>query len=97
MAERAIAAAKLANIKEGHVKSQHAPPIGGATESRPLISREEAAKKLGVGKSSVDRAKYVLDHGFAGSRLPIAIIESVPAASTAAGERMYCHHLNWLE
>jgi hypothetical protein len=42
--------------QKGDIASQrHGSPIG-----EPLISREEAAKKLNVGTSSVDRARQVL-------------------------------------
>jgi hypothetical protein len=48
--ERAVAAAKLANLKHGDVASQkHDAPIGAS-----IITRDEAAKKLGVGKGTLD-------------------------------------------
>ncbi len=57
LAERATAAAKLANLKHGGDRSK--TPIGVLKE-KPLVTVEEAAKKLGVGSGSVDRARAVL-------------------------------------
>jgi hypothetical protein len=48
-----MAAARIATIKKG--ENQHAP-IGAP-------SRSDAAESLNVGRSSVQRARKVLDHG----------------------------------
>jgi ParB-like chromosome segregation protein Spo0J len=53
--QRAIVAAKLANLMEGR-PSKKTPPIGG-------VSTKAAAKVLHVSPRSVERAKCVLKHG----------------------------------
>jgi FixJ family two-component response regulator len=58
VAERATAAAKLANLKEGRPRRNETTPIGVVN-----VTVKEAAKKLGVGSSSVDRARAVLAKG----------------------------------
>ena len=59
VAERATAAAKLANLKRGDAATQRSDSPTGES----LVSREEAAKKLGVSGSSIDRARAVLAKG----------------------------------
>jgi N6-adenosine-specific RNA methylase IME4 len=59
--QRAVVAAKIANLKLGD--NQHrkeGPPIGGGS-----VSAADAAKMLNVGKRSVERAKQVIDDGTA--------------------------------
>jgi hypothetical protein len=61
LAERAAAGAKMANLVHGDVKSQrHDAPVGA---SQPIVTREEAAKIVGVGKGTLDRAHTVLAKG----------------------------------
>jgi hypothetical protein len=52
--QRAMAAAKIATLRDGQRKS--GSPIGGATQA-------DAAKMLNVGKRSVERAREVAHHG----------------------------------
>jgi ParB-like chromosome segregation protein Spo0J len=55
--QRGMVAARLANIKHGHVASQkHDGPIG-------LSSIKQASEQLSVGERTTKRAKTVLDHG----------------------------------
>ncbi|GAB1389278.1 MAG: hypothetical protein AMXMBFR78_04540 [Rubrivivax sp.] len=56
--QRAMAAAKLANLANGQRKT--ASPIGEAA------TQSEAAALLNVGKRTVERAREVTDHGAPG-------------------------------
>jgi len=69
--QRAMAAAKLANMKEGHAASQRQPheiiDENDAVEiSTASISQGEAANLLNVSRSTVTEAKKVLNEGAAG-------------------------------
>lgn len=57
--QRAMIAAKLANLKDGQRKSSGASIGAPRTE----VSQIDAAGKMGVGRISVQRAKKVLDKG----------------------------------
>jgi N6-adenosine-specific RNA methylase IME4/ParB-like chromosome segregation protein Spo0J len=57
--QRAMIAAKLANLKDGQRKSSGASIGAPRTE----VSQIDAANKMGVGRMSVQRAKKVLDKG----------------------------------
>lgn len=59
--QRAMVAAKLANLRPGRPKET--PPIGGVSSSNTVA---DAASALNVGTTSVDRAKRVLRSGDAG-------------------------------
>lgn len=54
--QRAMVAAKLANLTNGQ-QARHASPIGEA------VSESQAAKLLNVGKRTVERARKVQDNG----------------------------------
>jgi len=69
--QRAMAAAKLANMKEGYAASQRQPhemiaENDGVEISTPCISQGEAANLLNVSRSTVTEAKKVLNEGTAG-------------------------------
>ena len=69
--QRAMAAAKLANMKSGHAASQRQPhemidENDGAGIQAPCISQREAADLLNVSRATVTEAKKVLDAGTAG-------------------------------
>lgn len=85
LTERGVAAAKLANIKHGGDRkgAEINAPVGALIE-KSLISREEAAEKLGVGKGTVDRAKYVLDKG---TPETVAALETGKTTVSAAYEK----------
>lgn len=72
--QRAIVAAKIANLGDGQRKS--ASPIG-----ERAVTQGEAAQLLNVGKRSVERAREVLDHG---SDELIAAVESGRVSVSAA-------------
>ena len=58
----AMVGAKWAKLKVGHVNTQRVgPPIGGPTTETK--TRDEASKLLGVGTSSIDRAKQIITKG----------------------------------
>jgi len=57
--QRAMVAAKLANLGNGRPKET--PPIGGVSPTP--ITTESAAKSLNVSTTSVERARSVRDHG----------------------------------
>jgi hypothetical protein len=60
--QRAMVAAKWAGLKKGDVSTQRSgPPIGGPQSETK--TRDEAAKLLSVGTSSIDRAKKVIKGG----------------------------------
>lgn len=85
--QRAMAAAKLANMKSGHAASQRQPhemidENDGAGIQAPCISQREAADLLNVSRATVTEAKKVLD---AGTAEEIHAVEAgVTAASTVA-------------
>ncbi len=58
LAERATAAAKLANLTQG--RKVRETPVG---VSLPAVTNKQAAKLLNVGKGSIDRARAVLANG----------------------------------
>ena len=69
--QRAMAAAKLANMKSGHAASQRQPhgmidENDGAGIQAPCISQREAADLLNVSRATVTEAKKVLNEGAAG-------------------------------
>ncbi len=69
--QRAMAAAKLANMKSGHAASQRQPhemiaENDGVEISTPCISQGEAAKLLNISRSTVIEAKKVLNESTAG-------------------------------
>lgn len=74
--QRAIVAAKIANLGDGQRKS--ASPIG-----ERAVTQGEAAQLLNVGKRSVERAREVLDHG---SGELIAAVESGRVSVSAAAD-----------
>lgn len=53
--QRSVAAAKLANLGEGRPAKE--------TASREAVSQAEAAKLMGVGRSTVQRAQQVIEKG----------------------------------
>jgi N6-adenosine-specific RNA methylase IME4 len=57
IAERAMAAARRANLKEGR------PSKTPSTEGVIRISQQQAADQVGVSIASVERARVVVDHG----------------------------------
>lgn len=71
--QRAMIAARIANLKDGQKKSR--APIGAASQS-------EAADRLSVGRRSVQRARTVIDKGTA--ELQQAVEEGKVAVSVAA-------------
>jgi len=75
--QRAMIAAKIANMKLG--SNQHTQ---GASIGAPSVSKKDAAKRMNVGTSSIDRAKKVLDTGTAD--LQQAVEEGKVAVSVAA-------------
>jgi len=56
--QRAMVAAKIANLDEGNPHLELTTPIGAVK-----ISQSEAAEMLNVGRRSVSRAKSLQDHG----------------------------------
>jgi hypothetical protein len=60
ISQRTIVAAKWAQLKVGANQYNEPPPIGGPSTSA-TATRDEAAKVLGVGTSSIDRAKRVIE------------------------------------
>ena len=75
--QRAMIAAKLANLKDGQRKS--GAPIGAATDK---ITQPEIASKMSVGRRSVQRARKVLEKGT--PELVEAVENSQIAVSVAA-------------
>jgi len=73
--QRALIAGKIANLKNGQRKS--AAPIGVAP-----ITKKEAAQRMSVGTTSIDRAKRVLDKGT--PELVEAVEQGKVAVSVAA-------------
>ena len=61
--QRAMVAAKLANLEHGGVRGKS--PIGDLLEPfpAPAVSQSDAASMLNVGKRSVERAREVIDEG----------------------------------
>ena len=61
--QRAMVAAKWAQLKIGVNQHNEGPPIGGPS---PTATRNKAASLLNVGTSSVDRAKVIVKDGIPG-------------------------------
>jgi hypothetical protein len=63
VSQRTIVAAKWAQLKHGEMGNGRKveSPIGESTHSTATATRDEAAKVLGVGTSSIDRAKRVIE------------------------------------
>ncbi len=79
--QRAMAAAKLANMKSGHAASQRQPhemvaENDGVGIPTPCISQREAADLLNVSRSTVIEAKKVLNEGTAET---VAMLDAIPA------------------
>jgi hypothetical protein len=71
----AMVGAKWAQLKVGNPNL--IPPIGGIAQTETK-TRDEASKLLGVGTSSIDRAKQIIKHGTP---------ELVAAVETGEGHR----------
>jgi hypothetical protein len=59
-----MVAAKCARLKVGQPRkeTESIPPIGGISQPTATATRDEAAKILSVGTSSIDRAKRVIEN-----------------------------------
>lgn len=59
--QRAMAAARIATLQQG--SNQHASWEASTLQASESITQTEVAKKLDVGRSSVQRARKIVEHG----------------------------------